>query len=60
MNKNDKYTPDSEKRFTLRINKEIFEKVKASAEKNRRSVAKEIEYILFQKFENTKLSESKN
>lgn len=37
-----------EKRFTLRMDKELFEKVKAMAEENRRSVAKEIEYQLSQ------------
>ena len=37
-----------EKRFTLRMDKELFEKVKAMAEENRRSVAKEIEYQLDQ------------
>ena len=37
-----------EKRFTLRMDAELFERIKESAEKNRRSIAKEIEYILFQ------------
>lgn len=36
-----------EKRFTLRMDSELFEEVKKSAKKNRRSVAKEIEFILF-------------
>lgn len=35
-----------QKRFTLRIDKNIFDKVQSRAEKNKRSVAKEIEYIL--------------
>lgn len=35
-----------QKRFTLRIDERVFEKVKARAEKNKRSVAKEIEFIL--------------
>lgn len=39
---------NEEKRFTLRMDSELFELVKKSATKNRRSVAKEIEYILFQ------------
>ena len=32
--------------FTLRISKEVLEKVKLSAEKNKRSAAKDIEYVL--------------
>lgn len=35
-----------EKVFTLRINEKIFEKVKKAAEKDKRSISKEIEYIL--------------
>lgn len=35
-----------EKVFTLRINAEIFEKVKKAAEEDKRSISKEIEYIL--------------
>ena len=35
-----------EKRFTLRMNGELFEQVKALAEQHKRSVAKEIEFIL--------------
>lgn len=46
MSANDKYTKDTEKRFTLRMDKELFEHIQKSAAKNRRSVAKEIEYIL--------------
>lgn len=41
---------DEEKRFTLRMDSEIFEKVKKQAEKNKRSIAKEIEYLLEQYF----------
>lgn len=37
-----------EKRFTLRMDGELFELVRESAEKNKRSVAKEIEFILSQ------------
>lgn len=36
-----------EKRFTLRMDGDLFERVRVSAAKNRRSVAKEIEFILF-------------
>ena len=39
-----------EKRFTLRMNNEIFEKVKEEAEKERRSTAKQIELILDEYF----------
>lgn len=35
-----------EKVFTLRISTEVFEKVKKQAEKDKRSISKEIEYIL--------------
>ena len=33
-------------RFTMRINSELLERIKIEAEKNKRSAAKEIEYIL--------------
>lgn len=33
-------------RFTLRIPKDLYEKLKQSAEENKRSVIKEIEFIL--------------
>ena len=36
----------NEKVFTLRIRKEIFERVKIEADKNKRSITKHIEYIL--------------
>ncbi|MBB6446499.1 Arc family DNA-binding protein [Bacillus benzoevorans] len=36
----------TEKRYTLRINEETFDKIKQLAESNKRSIAKEIEYIL--------------
>lgn len=32
--------------FTLRLNKDLFEKVKQNAVKNKRSIAKQIEYYL--------------
>jgi len=34
------------KRFTLRIDADVLEKVKEQAESNKRSMAKEIEFIL--------------
>lgn len=39
-------------RFTLRIDNKVLDKVKASAEENKRSVAKEIEHILEEHFKN--------
>jgi len=39
---------NDEKRFTLRMDADLFKIIQQSAVKNRRSVAKEIEYILFQ------------
>lgn len=36
----------NEKRFTLRMNADLFELVKQCAEKNKRSTAKEIEFII--------------
>lgn len=41
-------TTDEKARFTLRIPQELYAKVKNSAEKNKRSVIKEIEFILDQ------------
>lgn len=37
---------DTNKRFTLRIDNQIYKTVKESAKENRRSAAKEIEYAL--------------
>lgn len=37
---------NEQKRFTLRIDKNLFEKVKIQSENNKRSIAKEIEYLL--------------
>jgi hypothetical protein len=36
----------ADKVFTMRIDEELLEKVRVSAEKNHRSLAKEVEYIL--------------
>lgn len=41
---------EENKRFTLRMDNNLFEKVKTQAEKNKRSIAKEIEYLLEQYF----------
>ena len=46
MNKNDPFTRSDQTRFTMRINSELLEQIKAEAEKNKRSAAKEIEFIL--------------
>lgn len=43
---NDKFTRETDKRFTLRIDKDLFEVIKISAEINRRAIGKEIEYAL--------------
>ena len=37
---------DNEKVFTLRLSQNIFDKVKEKAEKDKRSISKEIEFIL--------------
>ncbi|CDK34280.1 Arc family DNA-binding protein [Ligilactobacillus salivarius] len=46
----DKFTNDNDKRFTLRIDKELFDIVSKSAKKNKRSTNKEIEFVLQQYF----------
>ena len=40
------FMADEKARFTLRIPQKLYDLVKESAEKNKRSVIKEIEYIL--------------
>lgn len=37
---------EQEKRFTLRMDLKLFEKIKKMADKNKRSIAKEIEFAL--------------
>lgn len=39
------------KRFTLRIDKNLFEKIKQKAQKERRAIGKQIEYMLFNQLE---------
>lgn len=51
MPKNDPYTRDDQTRFTMRIDSELLDKIKAEASKNKRSAAKEIEFILEQYIE---------
>lgn len=48
MKNNDPYTREDQSRFTLRINSELLEKVKAEAIKNKRSTGKQVEFILEQ------------
>jgi len=43
---NDKYTREGDKRFTLRIEKNLFEKIEEIAVKSKRSIGRQIEYML--------------
>ena len=43
MKKNDPFTREDQTRFTMRIDTELLEQIKAEAEKNKRSAATEIE-----------------
>ena len=52
MNSKDTYTREEDKRFTLRINKELFRLLEESAEKDKRSVGRQIEFIVERYFEN--------
>ena len=47
----DPFTPDHQTRFTMRIETELLNKIKDQAVKNKRSAAKEIEFILEKFFE---------
>jgi hypothetical protein len=40
--------PEEKTRFTLRIEKRLFEKIKKIADENKRSAVKQIEYMLEQ------------
>lgn len=42
---------NQEKRFTLRMDAELFESIKQLAEQNKRSIAKQIEFMLVQELE---------
>ena len=48
----DKFTKEEDKRFTLRIDKDIFKLVEQEAKNERRSVCRQIEAILAQHFDN--------
>lgn len=50
MTKLDKFTREEDKRFTLRIDKQLFDIVEKSAKENKRAVGREIEFILEQYF----------
>ena len=45
---------DNEKVFTLRISNRVFEMVRDAAQKDKRSISKEIEFILNSVLENYK------
>ncbi|WP_405103126.1 DUF6364 family protein [Oceanobacillus sp. FSL H7-0719] len=46
------------KRFTLRMDEKVFEQIKEQAEKNKRSVAKEIEFVLEKHLDNNESSDN--
>lgn len=46
MSNKDTYTRDDQTRFTMRINTALMDKIKKLAVQNKRSAAKEIEFIL--------------
>ena len=48
MKNSDPYTRDDQTRFTMRIDSELLDKIKVEAERNKRSTAKQIEFILEQ------------
>ena len=51
MSANDKYTKEEDKRFTLRMDAELFKLVEVSAKKDKRSVGRQIEFILEKYFQ---------
>lgn len=48
---NDPYTREEDTRFTMRINTQLLNSIKLQAQNNKRSTAKEIEFILEQYFQ---------
>nr|DAF27460.1 MAG TPA: hypothetical protein [Caudoviricetes sp.]DAM81751.1 MAG TPA: hypothetical protein [Caudoviricetes sp.] len=52
MSNKDPQTRETDKRFTLRIDKKLFEIVEQSAKKNKRAIGREIEFILESYFQN--------
>jgi len=51
MNMSDKFTREGDKRFTLRIDKDLFKLLEDSAAKDKRSIGRQIEYIIEQYFQ---------
>lgn len=45
---------NDEVRFTMRMDKELYEKLKNSAKVNKRSIAKELEYLVELQFDTAK------
>ena len=52
MNTTDKYTREEDRRFTLRIDKNLFKLIEESAVKDKRSIGRQIEFILEKYFQN--------
>lgn len=46
MSEKDTYTREGDKRFTLRIENELFKKIELVARKDKRAIGREIEFIL--------------
>lgn len=42
----DRWTPEDKTRFTMRIDAELFQRVKSLADREKRSAVKQIEFIL--------------
>lgn len=56
----DKFTNETDKRFTLRIDKDLFEVIKIYAGINRRAIGNEIEYALGKYYANILKDMQKN
>ncbi|MCW4387037.1 ribbon-helix-helix protein, CopG family [Limosilactobacillus oris] len=50
----DKYTKEGYHRFTLRIEEELYKKIKELADHDKRSISKEIEYIIEEHYGNNR------
>lgn len=46
MDNDKKYTREGDKRFTLRIEQNLFQQLEASARASKRSIGRQIEYII--------------
>ncbi|HFE9852883.1 TPA: hypothetical protein ACGBG5_003435 [Enterococcus faecalis] len=57
MGTEDKFTREEDKRFTLRIDKQLFDIVEKSAKNNKRAIGREIEFILEQYFQSKRPKE---